>query len=151
MYTASHRVQVDASIERILEFLDEPRNHVKMTPGLLSIETTDVGVDGDRWQGHYVYKLAGVRLEGTVQEVEREVPSRLVHELSGAIDGRLFATLTETDDGDVTIEYSAEYDLPGTVLAAVPEATATGYVSRDLECTLANLKTHLEATGTLSG
>ena len=149
MYTASHRVQVDAPIERILEFLDEPRNHVKMTPGLLSIETTGDG-DGDRWQGHYVYKLAGVRLEGTVREVEREPPSRLVHELSGAIDGRVIATF-ETGGNEVTIEYSAEYDLPGTVLAAVPEATATGYVSRDRECTLANLKTHLEATETLPG
>lgn len=150
MYTASHRVQVDAPVERILEFLDEPRNHVKMTPGLLSIETTTAD-DGGGWQGRYVYKLAGVRLEGTVRKVEREAPSRLVHELSGAIDGRVCATLAETDDGGVTIEYGAEYDLPGTVLAAVPEATATGYVSRDLECTLANLKTHLEATGTLSG
>lgn len=145
MYTASNRVQVDAPIERVLEFLEEPHNHVKMTPGLLSIETT---ADDGGWQGRYVYKLAGVRLEGTVREVERDPPSRLVHELSGAIDGRLFATLAETDDGDATIEYSVEYDLPGTVLAAVPEATATGYVSRDLECTLANLKTHLEATET---
>jgi carbon monoxide dehydrogenase subunit G len=149
MYTASHRVQVDAPIERILEFLDEPRNHVKMTPGLLSIETT--ADDDGGWEGHYVYKLAGVRLEGTVRAVEREHPSHLVHELSGAIDGRVVATLAKTDDRGVTIEYSAEYDLPGTVLAAVPEATATGYVSRDLECTLANLKTHLEATETLHG
>lgn len=149
MYTASHRVQVDAPIERILEFLDEPRNHVKMTPGLLSIETT--ADDGAGWQGHYVYTLAGVRLEGTVREVEREAPSRLVHELCGAIDGRLCATLAETDDEGVTIEYSAEYDLPRTLLAAVPEATATGYVSRDLECMLANLKTHLEATEDLRG
>ena len=150
MYTASHRVHVDAPVERIVEFLEEPRNHVKMTPGLLSIETTQVEGGGDRWRGHYVYKLAGVRLEGTIREVERELPTRLVHELSGAIDGRVCATF-ETEEDGVTIEYSAEYDLPGTVLAAVPEATATGYVSRDLECTLANLKTHLEATETLHG
>ncbi|MEF8758140.1 MAG: SRPBCC family protein [Halobacteriales archaeon] len=145
MYTASHRVHVDAPIERIVGFLEEPRNHVRMSPGLLSIETTDG--DGEGWRGRYVYQLAGVRLEGTVDAVECDVPSRLVHELSGAIEGRVRATLEAHDDG-TRIDYSAEYDLPRTVLAVVPEATATAYVRRDLECALENLKTHLEATGT---
>ncbi|MFT4931299.1 MAG: carbon monoxide dehydrogenase subunit G [Natronomonas sp.] len=146
MYTASHRVHVDVPLERIIGFLEEPRNHVRMSPGLISIETTG-DEDGDGWSGRYVYKLAGVRLEGTVDAVERDVPSRLVHELSGAIEGRVQATLETRDDG-TTIDYTAEYDLPRTVLAVVPEATATAYVRRDLECALENLKTHLEATGT---
>jgi carbon monoxide dehydrogenase subunit G len=147
MYTASHRVHVDAPLERIVEFLAQPRNHVKMTPGLLSIETIrDRG--GEGWRGRYVYKLAGVRLEGTVAGTAPEDSSRLVHELSGAIDGHVKTTL-ETDADGTWIDYSVEYDLPRTVLAAVPEDTATEYVSRDLECTLENLKTHLEATDSL--
>lgn len=145
MYTSSHRVHVGAPVERIVGFLEEPRNHVRMSPGLLSIETIEGASTG--WRGCYVYQLAGVRLEGTVAAVETDVPSRLVHELSGAIEGRVRATLETHDDG-TRIDYSAEYDLPRTVLAVVPEATATAYVRRDLECTLENLKTHMEATET---
>jgi len=163
MYTASHRVHVDAPIDRVFEFIEEPRNHVKVTPGLLAMETTRErstgsllpevlsgdGNDGG-WRGSYVYKLTGVRLEGTISEVERDSPSRIVCDLSGAIEGRIRARIEGEDgsdpasDGGTIVAYDIEYDLPGAVLAAVPEAEATAYVRRDLETSLENLKTHLE-------
>lgn len=147
MYTARHRVHVDAPVDHVLEFIADPRNHVKMTPGLLSIEPTTAGdVEGNRWRGQYLYTLAGIRLEGVVKPVERDIRSGLIHELSGAVDGYVRAMVEEMDDGSVMVEYSTEYDLPETVLTVLPEATAMGYVSRDLHCSLANLKTHLEAT-----
>jgi hypothetical protein len=146
MYSATHEITVDASIERIVQFLETPRSHCKVVPGLLALETVRP-VEDEAWRGQYVYKLAGVQLEGTIRTVNCELPTAMDLELSGAIDGEVRVRFDMADGEGVTIAVRVEYDLPETILAAVPEATATAYVRRELECTLGNLKTHLGAIG----
>jgi carbon monoxide dehydrogenase subunit G len=143
MFTANADISVDASPQTVFSFLDEPRNHVKVTPSLVEVtDVTDFDDGGKR--ARYTYSLAGVELSGTVRDRRRAPPSRLVQELSGAIDGTVRFEIAP-EDGGSRVRYTAAYELPDTVLDTVLGSVATAYNQREADATLANLKTHLEA------
>lgn len=143
MIAARDQIEVEASPEDVFAFMDEPSKQVKITPSL--VEVTDVRrlANGGK-QAEYTYTLAGVELGGTVRDIERQPPNRLVQSLSGAIDGTIRHTFEAVDAGTL-VTYAAEYDLPQTVLESVLEPIVRTYNEKEVEATLANLKAHLEA------
>jgi len=143
MFTVEQQIRIDASPGEVFGFLDDPRNHVKITPGLVDVGAVEALPNGGK-RAEYRYKLAGVELVGHVADVERSPGSRLVQELSGAIDGTISYHLD--DDGGVTVlRYEAEYELPDTVIESVLAPIAEAYNRREAEATVENLKTFLEA------
>ncbi|MFW6320453.1 MAG: SRPBCC family protein [Halohasta sp.] len=141
MFTLTQQTTIEVPPEEVFTFLDDPRNHVKITPGLIDVSDVEALPNGGK-RANYRYKLAGVTLVGTVEDVERAPGSRLVQELSGAIDG----TISYELDGEETtdLRYEASYDLPGTVIESVLEPIAEAYNRREAEATVENLKTFLE-------
>lgn len=142
MFVVKKDITIDRSAEDVFRFLDDPRNHVKITPGLVSIDDVEWLENGGKC-ARYEYMLAGVQLTGQVRDRLRDPPNRLVQELSGAIDGTIEYGFTE-EDGLTVVEYVAEYELPTTVVETVLEPVAASYNEREAEATLSNLKSHLE-------
>jgi len=152
MFTVEQQVRIDSPPGEVFSFLDDPRNHVKVTPGLVDVGDVEALASGGK-RAEYRYKLAGVELVGVVEDVERVPGSRLVQRLSGAIDGTITYDLASDDDdddgdgdgGDATaLEYEAEYDLPDTVIESVLAPIAEAYNRREARATVENLKTFLE-------
>jgi carbon monoxide dehydrogenase subunit G len=143
MFSVEQTARVEAPPEEVFSFLDDPRNHVKITPGLIEVGSVEALPDGGK-RAEYRYKLAGVKLVGQVVDVERAPASRLVQELSGAIDGTIAYHLANAE-GDTEFRYVAEYDLPDTVIESVLAPIAEAYNRREAEATVENLKTFLEA------
>lgn len=143
MFAVTTEIEIDAPPEEVYRFLDDPRNHVKITPSLVSIDDVQWLENGGK-RATYEYKLAGIQLTGEVRDRRREPPNRLVQKLSGAIEGTISYTF-ESDDGTTVVTYEAEYELPTTVIDTVLAPVATAYNKREAEATLENLKVHLEA------
>jgi len=141
MFTVTQQTTIEAPPGDVFAFLDDPRNHVKITPGLVDVSDVEALPNGGK-QATYRYKLAGVTLVGTVEDVERSPGSRLVQELSGAISG----TISYEFEGESTtdLRYEASYDLPETVIESVLAPIAEAYNRREAEATVENLKTFLE-------
>lgn len=145
MFTVEQQVRIDSPPGEVFSFLDDPRNHVKVTPGLVDVADVEALASGGK-RAEYRYKLAGVELVGIVEDVERVPGSRLVQKLTGAIDGTITYDLAGDDDDDTTtaLEYEAEYDLPDTVIESVLAPIAEAYNRREARATVQNLKTFLE-------
>jgi carbon monoxide dehydrogenase subunit G len=142
MFTVEKQIRIDSPPDEVFGFLDDPRNHVKITPGLVDVGGVEALPNGGK-RAEYRYKLAGVKLVGHVEDVERAHGSRLVQELTGAIDGRISYHLDD-DDGATVLRYVAEYELPDTVIESVLAPIAEAYNRREAEATVQNLKTFLE-------
>lgn len=142
MFAVTKEIEIEAPPEEVYRFLDDPQNHVKITPSLVSIDDVQ-WLEGGGKRATYEYKLAGVTLSGEVRDRRRDPPDELVQALSGAIEGRI-AYAFEAEDGTTTVSYEAEYDLPTTVIETVLAPVATAYNEREADATLQNLKAHLE-------
>lgn len=142
MFSIDKRIEIDSQPEAVFSFLDDPRNHVKITPGLIDVSDVEALPNGGK-RAEYRYKLAGVTLVGSVEDVERSPASRLTQELSGAIDGTITYELDGGETGTL-LRYEAAYDIPDTVIDTVLAPVASAYNRREAQTTLANLKTFLE-------
>lgn len=136
-------VSIDAQPEDVFAYMDDPHNQVEITPSLTEVRDIEELPNGGKRLG-YTYQMAGVGLDGTMETTEYEPAERVVFEMTGAIDGTIEWTF-ETENGTTRVTYTAEYDLPVPVLDRVVEPFAVRYNERELETTLANLKTRLEA------
>jgi carbon monoxide dehydrogenase subunit G len=143
MFAVTTEIEIEATPEEAYRFLDDPRNHVKITPSLVSIDDVQWLENGGK-RATYEYKLAGVQLTGEVRDRHRDPPTDLVQALSGAIDGTISYTF-DGGDATTTVTYEAEYALPTTVIETVLAPVASSYNEREAEATLKNLKAHLEA------
>lgn len=142
MFSVTYETTIDVEPEEAYSFLDDPRNHVRITPGLIDVRDVErLSAGGKR--ATYRYELAGVTLSGTVEDVDRDPPELLVQSLSGAIDGTIAYEL-DSVDGGTCLHYEAEYELPETVVDTVLSPIAAAYNEREAKSTVENLRTHLE-------
>jgi len=128
--------------ETVFAYLDQPRNHATVTPSLESAETVEQLDNGGK-RARYVYGMAGITREGYLTETTHIESERMVFELSGGITGEIDISFADADGG-TAVTYSADYELPGRVLAAVADPIARRFNSRQLGKTLDNLQTQLE-------
>lgn len=143
MVVVDHTVHIDAPVEEVYTYLDDPHNHTEVTPSLASVRNVDRLDNGGKRVEH-TYTMAGISLEGELVEQTHE-ENRLMHfEMRGDLTGEITIETEPADDG-TTVTYSAEYDLPGRVLAAVAEPFVRIYNERELRSTLENTKARLEA------
>ena len=129
--------------ETVFRYLDQPRNHARITPSLKSAKTVEQLDNGGK-RARYVYGMVGITREGYLTETAHVEGERMVFELSGGITGEIDISVADADDG-TAVTYTADYDLPGRVLATVADPIARRFNSRQLGKTLDNLKTQLES------
>ena len=144
MAEVSASIHVEAPVETVFAYLDDPHNHREVTPSLASVENVERLENGGKRVDH-TYTMAGVSLEGTLVEREHVENERMVFEMEGDLTGTITIDTQPTDQG-TRLHYSAAYDLPGRVLGTVAEPFVRRYNERELRSTLENTKTRLEST-----
>ncbi len=143
MITASDSITVDASPEAVFEYLDDPYNHLTITPSLVQIDNIESLDNGGKRLDH-TFKLGGIDLNGALTQTVYEPPTRHTFEMTGRLEGEIDIELTE-DDGQTVVTYTAGYDLPGDVIERLADPFVRRYNERELGTTLENLKNHIEA------
>lgn len=141
--TASHTVRVDAPVEEVFAHVDEPENHVELTPSITDVSNVEPLDNGGK-RLRYTYELVGIPLTGTMTTPEYVADERIDFEMAGDLSGTLTWAFEE-DDGGTRVTYGAEYDLPGGVLARIAEPFAVRYNERQLRTTLENLRGRVES------
>jgi len=135
-------IEVDAPRERVYDYLDDPHNHVEITPSLedaRDVERLDSG--GKRLS--FTYRMAGVGLDGTLVETEHVPHETLAFDMRGSLEGAIRFALADANGG-TRVTYAADYDLPGRVIERLAEPFVRRYNERELRTTLENLKTRME-------
>lgn len=136
-------IDIDAPIDEVFEYMDQPENQAEITPSLVESELVERLPSGGS-RAKYTYSFVGVHLNGEVQATAYDPPHHITFEMGGDLEGKIDWTLEEANGG-TRVTYAAEYDIPVPVLQSVAESFARRYNEREIETLLRNLKDRMEA------
>ena len=143
MVKVSKSITINAPVEKVFDFLGEPTHLPEIWPSLVEIKdvkTLPNGLNTNRW----VYKMAGIRLEGTSADIERVTNERLVSKTEGGVKST--QTWTLQPEGNTTnVTFEVEYTVPIPVLGKLAETVIVKMNEREGDLILANLKARMEA------
>jgi uncharacterized membrane protein len=143
MQTVEKSILVNAPVESVFAYWSQPANLPEVWPSLVEVKDVQPLPDGGlKYQ--WVYKMAGVRLEGSTEIVESVLDQRIVHLSKGGIDSKLTYTF-QPEDGGTRMTVLVEYTVPVPVLGKLAERVIVKLNEHEAEVTLANLKTRLES------
>ncbi|GAI43332.1 unnamed protein product [marine sediment metagenome] len=136
-------ITIDASVEKVFDYVGQPTNLPEIWPSLVEmkdVEPLPTGGKSYRW----VYKMAGVLLEGTGEHTEYVANRRIVAKNSGSFESTVI-WIFQPEAGGTKVTVEAEYTVPIPVLGKVAEALIVKLNEREAELILANLKARMEA------
>lgn len=145
MIEVTDSAEIDAPVADVFAFMDDPENHVTVTPSLAAVENIERLPNGGKRLDHE-FRMAGVSLSGELEEVERAEDERMLFEMRGQLSGEIELGF-EGVDGATRLTYTGRYEVPGRVLSAVARPFLVRYNERELSTTLANVRTHFETDG----
>jgi uncharacterized protein YndB with AHSA1/START domain len=142
MATVKKTIAIKAPVEKVFGFVSEPTHLPEIWPSLM--EVTDVkrlpnGGTKNRW----VYKMAGVRLKGTSEDVEHVMNQRLVSKTEGGTKSTQTWTF-QPEGGETKVTFEVEYTMPIPVLGKLAEAVIVKMNEHEGDLVLANLKARMK-------
>jgi len=143
MAKSEKTITINAPVEKVFSYIDGGTNLPEIWPSL--VEVTDVqrlpnGGHSDR----FVYKMAGIRLEGTSEDIEYIPNQRIVTKTKGGAESTQ-TWLFQPEAGGTKVTFKVEYTVPIPVLGKLAEAVIVKMNDREGDLILANLKARMEA------
>ena len=134
---------ISAPVEKVFDYIDDPTNQPEIWPNL--VEVKDVqrlpnGGTSTRW----VYKMAGMRFQGTSEDTERVANQRIVTKTKGGVESTQ-TWIFQPEAGGTRVSFKVEYTVPIPLLGKLAEAVIVKMNEREAELLLANLKVRMEA------
>ncbi len=136
-------ITINAPVEKVFNYIDQPTNLPEIWPSLMEIkdvQTLPNGGHTDRW----VYKMAGMRFEGTTEGIEHVTNQRIVSKTKGGVKSTQ-TWVFQPEAGGTKVTFEVEYNIPIPVLGKLAEAIIVKMNDREGDSILANLKTRMEA------
>lgn len=145
MAAVSESIYIERPVKKVFAYLDDPHNHVTVTPSIVDVRNVKPLDNGGK-QLEHTYEMAGIGIDGELIEQVHEDGERMVFEMRGRLTGEIDLVFEERNSG-TEVTYSAEYDIPGRVLSKAATPLVERYNQRELRTTLENLKSELELSG----
>lgn len=144
MATITRSIVIDAPIEKVFAFMDNPTNMLEIWPSMQDIRNVEDhggGIKSYDW----TYKMAGMKFEGSSKVVEYVPNQRLVAVTRGGIESTFTWTFTPLSGG-TQVEEQIEYKVPMGALGRLAEGLILKQNERETDMLLANMKAHIEMT-----
>jgi len=141
-------VTVDAPVERVFAYLRDPMSNLDWLPGM--IEVTKVSGEGVGARFRWVYKMAGIPLEGQSTALEFVPNERFVTESRSGI-ASTWTWDFASKDGGTKIDLVVDYVVPIPVLGRLAEALVVKQNERVLDTALENIQSRMEETSGQKG
>ncbi len=143
MASNTKSVVIHAPVEKVYEYLDDPTHQPEFWPSLIEVKDVHLlpnGGHGSSW----TYKMAGIRLEGTAEDVEHVANERIVRKTKGGIEST--QTWMFEPEGEATkVTLRVDYTVPIPVLGRLAEAAIVKLNDHEGDAIVQNLKILLEA------
>jgi uncharacterized protein YndB with AHSA1/START domain len=144
MKKASNSISINAPINEVFDYTNDPANLPEIWPSL--IETRDVqrSPAGEVLSYEWSYKMAGMRFSGKTEVVDI-VPNELnVTRTQGGIASTVTWRFQPEDSG-TKATFEAEYTVPIPLLGKLAESFIVKQNDKEAETLLANLKARMES------
>jgi uncharacterized protein YndB with AHSA1/START domain len=134
---------INAPVQKVFQYWEDPTNRPEVWPSLVEIKDVQPLPNGGtsyRW----VFKLAGVLLNGTTETSEYVANERLEEKDTGGIESE-FAWTFKPENGGTRLTVHVEYTVPIAVLGRLAERLIVKQIEREADTIMANLKAVMEA------
>jgi carbon monoxide dehydrogenase subunit G len=142
MPTIDKEIMINAPLEKIFNFVDNPTNLTQIWPSLLVVKNKQLLPNGGS-SFEYVYKMAGKNLEGTAEYTDRALNSWLTVKTKGAIDSTITWTL-RSKDSQTRVTLTVDYRVPLLILSLLSGNIAAVLNEQEAELILNNLRAMFE-------
>jgi uncharacterized protein YndB with AHSA1/START domain len=141
--TIEKSILIDAPPEKVFAYMNEPEHMLEYWPSMVEVRDATQLPNGG-WRYHWIYKMAGVRLEGDSEAVEFEPDKHFVVKNTGQIPSTFDWTFAP-ENGSTRLTTKVEYEIPDTVLGKLGKPFIVKLNEREAESVLGNLKDRMEA------
>ena len=135
-------VTINAPVEKVFSFMNDPTKLPEIWPSV--VETKDVkklSNGGNSFR--FIYKMVGIRLEGTSEDTEWVQNQRVVNKSKGGIEATQ-TYLFEQVPGGTRFTWNIDYSMPVPVLGKLAEAIVAKMNEGEADLVLSNLKARVE-------
>jgi len=135
-------ISIKAPVEKVFDYINEPTNLPEIWPSLVEIKDVQKLPSGgtkERW----VYKMAGICLEGTSESEDTVSNQRIVSKSKGGVESTQ-TWMFQPEAGGTKVTFEVEYTVPIPVLGKLAEAIIVKMNEHEGELILANLKARME-------
>jgi carbon monoxide dehydrogenase subunit G len=142
MTELSRTIWIDAPLDQVFAFMDDPANQPRITPSMTRIENIERLENGGS-KSDYTYRFFGVPFRGSVQALEYRPNKRIVFEVTGAVVGKIRWDFAEKGGG-TDFTYYAQYEMPFPILSRVFSSLINAYNEREIDQLTEALKRVIE-------
>jgi uncharacterized membrane protein len=143
MAKITRSIQINAPVEKVFTFMNEPANLPDIWPNMVEVKDVQILPNGGA-SFKYAYKIAGIRLESFSEDTEYILNERTVSKSSGGIEGTSTFIYDKTQQG-TNLTYVNEYKIPIPLIGKMAESAISKLATQDTVTLLNNLKTKMEA------
>jgi uncharacterized membrane protein len=143
MVRIERNILINAPVESVFEYHSDPRNSPEYWPSFIEVKDIEELPNGGK-KYSWVYKMAGIRLNGTTTTTEFEKNQLITTKSEGGIDSTFSYTYKSEGDG-TRLSMMVDYSVPVPVLGKLAESFILKMNEREADTVLANLKDRLEA------
>jgi uncharacterized membrane protein len=143
MARVSKSIVIEAPVSKVFSYMNNPKNLPEIWPSMVEVRDVQKLPNGGM-SFYFVYKMAGVRLEGFSEDTEFNFNHCTVTRSSGGINGQMTLVYEATGQA-ARVTLVDEYRLPEPVVGKLAEELVIRINEFEAEALLANLKTRMEA------
>jgi coenzyme Q-binding protein COQ10 len=143
MVKISRSVVINAPVEKVFEYATNPESLLEFWPSMVEVKDVHAGQGvGDNYR--WVYKMAGMRLEGQAECVEYTVNEHVTMKNTGGVPST-FVWNYSPENGGTKVTMEAEYTIPVPLLSKLAEAFIVKGNEHEADALMANLKARMES------
>lgn len=143
MLTVREHVDIDAPVEAVFEYMDEPRHQPQITPSLTHSHLLERLPNGGS-RVRYTYRIFGIAFSGEVRATDYVPNERIVWSMEGDLRGTIRWYFQPLTDERSRFTYAATYALPGpSVLRPLLKPLVRRYNEREIHTLLQRLNARL--------
>jgi uncharacterized protein YndB with AHSA1/START domain len=143
MAKVTKSIFINAPVEKVFEYHTNPNNNTEYWPSMVEVKNIEDHPTGGK-KFNWVYKMAGVRFEGSTIPIEYIPNKRLVIQTKGGIEST-FVYNYEPEGEGTRLSMEVDYKVPVPVLGKLAESFILKTNEREADTVLANIKDILEA------
>jgi uncharacterized membrane protein len=142
MVRIERNILINAPVEKVFAYHSDPENSPEYWPSFQEVKDIEMLPNGGK-KYNWVYKMAGIRLNGSTTTTEFEENKQLSIKSEGGIDSTFSYTYQTEGDG-TRLNLVVEYTVPVPVLGKLAESFILKMNEREADTVMANLKDILE-------
>ena len=136
-------ITINAPVEKVFAYMENPANLPAIWPSMVEVKNMKTEPGGG-YNYDWVYKMAGVRIEGSSKTTEHEKNKRLADKSTKGIESE-FIWDFRSEGAGTELSVEVAYNVPVPVLGKLAESLIVKMNEREAETLMHNLKTLLEA------